>query len=313
MARAGGQGLLRVAQVNCGEEGLHISEYKLPLSDKILSVNRNFMRRLFKKMGALAGVLFALTLLGLGLFYFNQEKLIFFPEHLDHDFHFAFPTRFQEANIDIGSDTSINYLVFNPDSTKGVILYFHGNAGSLKDWGWAGAEIAQRTDWAVWMMDFPGYGKSTGTLPKNEKILLSMARALRDEISKKHASLPLVLYGRSIGSAIASALAAEKPATALILETPYRSLAKLGHEIYPFLPESFSRFDLDNERGLRSVGSMPVLIVHGTSDSVIPFRHGKFLSGIAPHTRFIAVEGGDHNNLSQFPEYWPALKTFLSQ
>ncbi len=268
--------------------------------------------KLVRRLVVLSGCVLLLASIGIGLFYFNQEKVLFFPEVLPDNFKFSFPGEVRESNIKLGSGGSINYLAFNPGSTKGLVLYFHGNAGSLKDWGFAASDIAKNTGWGVWIMDFPGYGKSTGPLPKNEKVLIEMGRALRDEISREKPQLPLVLFGRSVGSGIATALAFEKRPAGLILETPYRSIAKLGHEIYPFLPEFFSRFDLDNEKLLPSVDSTPVLILHGTSDSVIPFKHGKFLSELKPQARLVIFQGGDHNNLDNFPEYWPAVASFLS-
>jgi pimeloyl-ACP methyl ester carboxylesterase len=270
-----------------------------------------FKMRIYSVLGSLILSCILLYLLGIGYIYFYQERFVFFPSRLNQDYPFQFRSDFIENTIELSSRAKINYLVFNSKSAKGVILYFHGNAGSLKDWGWVAAEIAQKTGWCVWIMDFPGYGKSSGPLPKNEKVLLEMGNVMRAQILKERPDLPLVLYGRSIGSGIAAALAVEKPVSGLILETPYRSLAKLGHEIYPFFPESISRFDFDNERSLKSLDSTPVLIFHGSNDRIIPQEHGKLLSEIAGQSQFISIANGDHNNLSDFPEYWSALINFL--
>jgi hypothetical protein len=256
---------------------------------------------------------FILVLTGISWFYFNQEKWIFFPETLNKDFKFNFVTDFKEKNLKLKSGEIINYLIFNDGSEKGSVLYFHGNAGSLKDWGLVASEISKRTGWEVVIMDFPGYGKSTGNLPKNHRVLVEMGRALRNEILNKNSERPFILFGRSIGTGIAVALAAEKKPSGLILETPYRSFAKLGREFYPFLPESFSRFDLDNEKSMKSFESMPGLILHGTNDSVIPFEHSKVLNSLNSGFELVAIEGGDHNNLREFPTYWPSVEQFLKQ
>jgi len=268
--------------------------------------------QLMRSFLILSGCVLLLACIGIGFLYFNQEKIVFFPEVLSENYQFSFQREFRESNITLGLGQNINYLVFNPDSTKGVLLYFHGNAGSLKDWGFAASDIADKTGWAVWIMDYPGYGKSTGPLAKNEKILIEMGQALRDKIVNEKSQLPLVLFGRSVGSGIATVLASEMQPSGLILETPYRSIAKMGREIFAFLPESFSRYDLDNEKLLPSVDLASVLILHGTDDRVIPFYHGELLSELSPQARFVAIEGGGHNNLDAFSVYWPAVKNFLS-
>lgn len=246
-------------------------------------------------------------------FYFHQERLVFFPEKLAQDFSFNFAAPFREANIELNSGEKISYLVFNEKSTKGSILYFHGNAGSLRDWGFVASELAKQTGWAVWIMDYPGYGKSSGRLPKNEKVLLAMGQALYSKIAQEKPHLPMVLFGRSIGSGIATMLAVNNATTGLILESPYRSIAKLGKEIYPFLPEAFSRFDLDNENVLMNANNLPVLMLHGTADEVIPITHSEVLSRLNPQTKLVVIQNASHNNLDQFAQYWPAVQKFLSR
>lgn len=262
------------------------------------------------------GSLLSLGFLVIGWLYLNQEKLLFFPETLPEDFKFKFSLPFVESTIQLSSGARINTLSFVPQNSKGVILYFHGNAGSLKDWGHTAAQMTERTGWNVWIVDYPGFGKSSGNLPKTEQPLIETARLLRNQISEIHPNLPVVLFGRSLGSGIATALAHEVHPAALILETPYLSIAKLGHEIYPILPESFSRFHLDNERWLPTLGSTPILILHGTGDKVIPYRHGEILDQIAnrlgSYCRLVLFQDGEHNNLVEFPEYWPSVVGFLT-
>lgn len=260
-----------------------------------------------------AGIFFLLLFGFYALLYIFQERLLFFPEKLATDFEFNYSEKFVEGNLSLPSGPSINYLVFNPDSSRGAILYFHGNAGSLRDWGNAALEIAQQSGWSVWIMDYPGFGKSSGSLPKSESVLLEMGRTFWNEIQRTKPGLRVALFGRSIGSGVATNLAVEKNPAALILETPYRSLAKLGHEVYPIVPEFFSRFDLDNEKLIPSLNEMPLLILHGTQDELIPFKHGEILSRLKPGSKFVLIEGGGHNNLSAYPDYWPALTAFLKK
>ena len=249
--------------------------------------------------------------LGMCFFYFNQHKIVFYPEKLKQDFVFKFSESFKEENLALKNGKSINYLVFSRENPQGVILYFHGNAGSLSTWGWTAAELSQRTNFEVWIMDYPGFGKSSPPLAKTEKTLFEMSEAFYEKIQEKSQSLPLVLFGRSIGSAIATDLFVKTKASGLILETPYTSLAELGNTLYPFLPKWFSRYDLNNERELRKVLERNVFIVHGMKDEIIPFSQGKHLSTLSPHFKFISIEDGGHNDLSNFPKFWKELEGFF--
>jgi alpha-beta hydrolase superfamily lysophospholipase len=261
----------------------------------------------FKALGLLLVLLFS----GLLLLYFNQERLLFYPERLSAGYSFQFPNEFQEANLELSGGEFVNYLVFNASSTKGILLYFHGNAGSLASWGFVADELAQRTGWCVWMMDYPGFGKSSGALPKTEKILFEMGHSILAEVRKVNPQPPTVLFGRSVGTGIASDLAAKTEVAGLVLESPYRSIAKLGHEIFPLLPESFSRFHLDNESVLKVLKDTPIAIFHGSSDEVIPVAHGRFLSGLQSPLKYVEIKNGFHNNLSDFSDYWTELQLFL--
>ncbi len=269
------------------------------------------MKKLLYRLSRIFGLLFFVGSLGVLYLYYYQEKLLFFPETLPPDFQFSYLNS-HENEISLSTGARIHFLVFNSKSERGVILYFHGNAGSLASWGQVAEDLVRETGWSVWIMDYPGYGKSSGPIPKSERPLLEMARVIETQMGSQKPNLPVVYYGRSIGTGIASMLSLEKRPSGLILESPYKSVARLGHEIYPFLPESFSRFNLENETGVKAMAPDPTLIFHGTSDGVIPFKHGKELSESNPAAKFVPIEGGDHNNLSGFSEYWPAIRGFLS-
>jgi uncharacterized protein len=266
-----------------------------------------------EKMFKLVTLALIIGLLVVTFFYFGQSRLLFFPERLPSDFKFSFGVPFHESNLELSGGQRVVYLKFNSESKAGTILFFRGNAGSLRDWGHVAAQLAHNSGWSVWIMDYPGSGKSTGSLPKSEKILIEMGEALKNIILETRPNMPLVLFGRSIGSAIATTVTALSQGTVdgLVLETPYRSISRLGREIYPFLPAWFSRYDLDNERWLSKIDSTRVLIIHGTADHIVPFEHGKFLSKINSNFRLSIIEEGGHNNLSDFSDYWLELRAFL--
>ena len=261
-------------------------------------------------------VIAALVLFGtlLAVLYFRQKNLVFFPNVTDKSKPLSFPARYTENFLEFaGGD--VHYLIFSPaNAAPGVILYFHGNAGSLEDWGYVAAEITEATGFEVWIMDYPGFGKSGGGLPSTQAPLISMGEKFIHEIQKQRPGAPILLQARSIGTGIASRLGESENIAGLILETPYLSLKELAREIYPWIPGFLLAFRFDNTKLKDIQKNFPVLIVHGTNDEIIPYRHGKELhEALGPRSTFASIQGARHNNLSDFPEYWRALKEFTAK
>lgn len=173
----------------------------------------------------------------LALLYFSQEKLIFVSEKLAADHSFRFQGEFEERWVEFDG-ARVHSLLFKIRPSKGVILYFHGNAGNLEGWGNVAAEIAARSRWDVWIVDYYGYGKSPGSI-RSEEQLHRVAKALWEAASSEYRNV--LIYGRSIGTGIATKLAAEKGAAGLVLEMPYTSLTSLAKKIFPLVPSTLHR------------------------------------------------------------------------
>ena len=257
-------------------------------------------------------ILFFSTVLILcvSVLYFFQSKLLFFPVHLEKNHVFKFDMPFEEKFISYGDQEIIHGVLFKPSHPVGRILYFHGNGGALDSWGYAGAELAQKLNCEVLILDFPGYGKSTGDLPTSEKALYESGEAaLKELVSSTDSALPIILYGRSLGSAVASYLASKSNVQGLILETPYLSIKAMAAVMFPIVPSFLVRYDLDNQKNILNL-TMPVLIIHGTADSVIPYSQAKRLANESSKANFMTIEGGGHNDLSNFPQYWEGVQKF---
>jgi uncharacterized protein len=266
-----------------------------------------------KKALLLAGTLIFIFSMLLAFLYWQQEKIIFFPVKLDHNQAFSFRAAYMEEYISLKNGDEINYLIFPVDDPRGVILYFHGNAGAMDTWGQVAADLAYKTQREIWIMDYPGFGKSTGELAPNEKVLLEMGDALVDKIKLQHPDLPLFLFGRSLGSGIASGVAKENSnkISGLILETPYTSLKSLAHRIYPFVPPFLVNYDLNSTQLIGS-DIHNILIIHGTEDQVIPYEQSEELArDLKFQAQLVTIEGGNHNNLSEFTRYWTRLGTYF--
>lgn len=253
----------------------------------------------------IVGILYILLCIAVFTF---QEKLIFHPEKLHREFTFETKYPHEELYFDIGK-SSIHALYFKQENPKGCILYFHGNAGSLSSWH----DVSERfieLGYDVLIHDYAEYGKSTGKL--SNKQLYREADELYAYLKQRYDESDIVIYGRSLGTGIASYLAAKTTPNRLVLETPYKSLGALGKRIYPFLPiNQLLKYKLNNARYLKQV-DCPVLIFHGTADEVVPYESGKKLEKLLkPDDKFITIEGGFHSNLDAYDAYHRELKAFL--
>ncbi len=230
------------------------------------------------------------------------DKVIFQPpsRHL-----FTVPLIYLE--VEPGLRIALRYL---PPAGNGslVILYSHGNAEDLSYMENYLQEFRFR-GYGVAAYDYEGYGQSDGK-PSEANAYRDIERVYRfltDE--EKIAPERIVIYGTSVGSGPACYLAEKVPAAALVLEAPFTSafsVINLG-----WLPG-------DRFPNLRRIGNirMPVLIIHGDRDSVVPFSHGKELYDKANEPKkFYHVKGAGHNNIhpTAGEEYWSVLSGYLSE
>jgi uncharacterized protein len=240
--------------------------------------------------------------------YTQQERLIFYPEVLAPDFTFTFPGRFEA--IALPSDGAvISALYFKADHPKGVVLYFHGNAGSLRSWGAVAATFVQR-GYDVLMPDYRGYGKSSGHIASEQMLHDDAAVAYRYLLGR-YPEEQIVIYGRSIGSGIATYLAKSHRPRMLILETPYFSLKEIVRQHYPFVPGALLKYPLRTDLWIGDVGC-PVYLFHGTSDDLIPHGASQRLAALVrTEHQLITIVGGGHNDLSNFEQYGQELDRIL--
>jgi len=252
----------------------------------------------------LGGILFLSVLA-----YLLQEKFIFRPEILKADFAFKYQIPFREYFFDSAPGVRINALHFYRENPKGLILYFHGNTRSIK--GWARyAKDFYRFDYDVVLVDYRGFGKSTGK--RNEKEMLKDMQYVYDQLCKKYPEDHLIVYGRSLGSGFATKVASDNNPRYLILDAPYFNFKKVIERFLPFLPVRLVlRYQLRSDKWLPLV-KCHTYIIHGTKDKLIPIRHSIALQAKHPRkTTLIRIEGGGHNNLPSFDEYHNFIRDIL--
>jgi uncharacterized protein len=246
-----------------------------------------------------------------------QKKIAFRnkPLGLDYTYSFVHRVPFEEAWLRHEGHFACNYLYFRTDSSKrqGLVLYFHGNADNLARWG-KHANDFTRNGYDVLMMDYPQFGKSTGTL--SEENLNLMAEAFYAKARERFDESQIVLYGRSLGTGIATKLAVGHRPKMLLLETPYTNLPAVGRSYFPLLPyELISRVKFHTDEVIGRV-SCPMHLFHGTADRIVPYEHSLQLAALLqqkPETVLTTLAGGKHKNLATYPAYHAALDSCLRQ
>ena len=250
-------------------------------------------------------------LVGAVLLYAFQENIIFLDDELPKDYAFDFDTRFEEVDLKTEDGANLNAIHFKADSAKGLILYFHGNQGNLTRWGNIAEEFAA-LQYDVVVMDYRGYGKSRG--PRSMEAMLNDAEEFYQYALKYFREDQITLYGRSLGTGLASWLAGKHRPQRLILETPYYSLAAVARRYYPIYPSQLAlRYNFESFKYLKSA-SCPVFIFHGTEDEVVPYAQGKQLFESLPvgKGKLITIEEGQHKNLSGFESYWNSILSIFN-
>jgi uncharacterized protein len=240
-----------------------------------------------------------------------QTKLIFPAEKIPAGETFSANKGGEEVSIKTEDGVILSAIRYANFKSPRIILYFHGNAGSLASWRFVYNDLEYlRTDMII--LDYRGYGKSGGKI--TEKGLYLDAKALYDYArGLGYADSNIIVYGRSVGTGVAVDLAQGKSLAGVILESPYASLrGMIYREFWFMMPWFYLCYSLDSYAKLPKVAA-PVLILHGTKDDVIPFKYGKRLSEAkASGVAFVPVAGGGHNDLDGFPAKRRALEAFLA-
>ena len=196
---------------------------------------------------------------------------------------------------------------------KAALLYCHGNGGNISHL-LPHLEMFHRLGIQVLLFDYRGYGHSQGE-PSEQGTYLDAEAAWRYLIEQRGVPAnQILIFGQSLGGAIAAWLAARHTPAALILESAFTSLPAIGAVHYPYLPVRWlARFDYNTIGSLRQVRS-PVLVIHSRQDEMIPFSHGQRLFEAAPDRKMFLEITGDHNSgfLTSVAAYEEGLRNFLT-
>jgi uncharacterized protein len=246
----------------------------------------------------------------LALMYVFQRALLYFPDTAHTPPARAGLARAEEVMLTSGDSEKLIAWFVAPRGNKPVVLYFQGNAEGLP------ARV-NRFTWlttdgtGLLALCYRGYGGSTGT--PTEDGLIRDANAAYDFARARYPAKRIVLFGESLGTAVAVALAAGHEVAGVILDAPFTSAAAVGAAAYPFAPVRWlmkDKFHSDERIGRVSA---PLLVLHGEQDRIVPIRFGEKLFSLAREPkRFVRFPQGGHVDLDDHGAA-KVVREFLAQ
>ena len=243
--------------------------------------------------------------------YFLQDMLLFHPVQLKQNEKYDFSEPHREVNIPVNNQSNLNIIQFTTKDSlpAGVVLYFHGNKRNIA-WYAKFAPFFTKHNYEVWMIDYPGYGKSTGKF--DEQTLYAWAKLLYKLARSRYPADSIIVYGKSLGTGIAAQLASTNNCKRLILETPYYSLTSMAKRYFFMYPVDWMiHYKIPTWQYLQKV-EVPITIFHGTNDGLIPYRNCERLKKLLKKDdEFISIENGSHNDLYTFPQTVSKLDSLL--
>lgn len=284
-----------------------------------MSWNRRWMLRLAVKRVGLGVAVFAIIILLMALF---ERSLIFFPTR--------YPDGFWDVSA-VGSGTGcvVEDCFFDTDDgvrlhgwmsrresggeTDPVILFFHGNAGNLSHRADFVLDLTTRLPAQVLAVGYRGYGRSEGR--PSEAGLYADARAAWRYLTAEQGATAdrIVVFGKSLGGAVAVDLAMDVSPAGLIVESSFTSVPAMAGKHYPFVPKFLIRTQMNSVAKIVQI-RCPKLFVHSKADRVVPYTLGRELYEAAPEPKtFYEVVGAGHNETSLVggTAYFEALSDFV--
>ena len=218
---------------------------------------------------------------------------------------------YEEVSIKTGDNLLLSAWYFPANNPSHLIMYCHGNAGDIRDWTHAMPPFLEM-GCSVLLFDYRGYGKSQGKPSESGLYLDGESVWGWVEEKAEEEGITAVILGKSLGSAVAIHVATQTPPAALILDSAFTSMREITMTVTPWLPDAMLP-ELYESLNVVPKLTCPTLVIHGRNDTLVPLAHGQALfdTMTCPKTMRI-IDGADHNNLSNFPDYYAAIQTFLT-
>lgn len=271
----------------------------------------------FGKMDAFKLVVLALLIpIFVWAFASMEKRLIFYPEKTIWTTPADRRLSYEDVFFQTSDGVRLNGWFVPGSGRSATLLWFHGNTGNIADRVDNIALLHDRLGISIFIFDYRGYGRSGGSVSeegtyRDAEAALAYLRSRKDVNPAK-----IILFGRSLGAAIAVELAAKEPCAGLLLESPFTSVKEMADSAFPLFPVGFFfRTKYDALSKIKQV-KVPVLILHGDRDEIVPFSMGRriFEAANEPKT-FFTIKGAGHNDTYQMGgrAYLRALDRFIEE
>ncbi len=252
------------------------------------------------------------------LFWSFHPQLLFQPTFLPTDFQYNFKSSFKEINFEPEKDVRLNALWFSSpvvQKKRKIVLFFHGNRDNLTRWGREYTERFTSRGYDVVIYDYRGYGKSRGE--RSEAALHRDAQFVYNFLKKQVSEDSIIVYGYSLGTGMASRIAANNRPKMLILEAPYASIPTLAHTQLPIFPyEWLTRYKFRTDSCFAHI-RCPIHLFHGTKDMTVPYKNSLILSNLTTQSSvkvgLTTIPNGQHLFLNNSPIYHLVLDSLLKK
>ena len=248
------------------------------------------------------------------ILYLFQKRFIYRPSAAIENTPEAAGLKYEDVTLTTSDGVKISAWYVPADDARGTVLFCHGNAGNVSH---RLMDLVQFNDLGlnVLIFDYRGYGASEGS--PSEKGTYRDAEAAWEHLLDRRGEKPgrIVVFGRSLGGAVAAWLAVEKTPAGLILESTFTSIPDMARKMYPVYPiRLLARVHYDTLSHVRQL-KCPVLVLHSRDDDMIPFEHGKKLHEAAPQPKeFLEMRGGHNSPHMDHPDdYANAVGGFITR
>ena len=241
--------------------------------------------------------------------YLNQRKLLYLPSennYLDDQIDF----NFREVFIDVEKNLKLKaWLIENDFKNKKTLVFFHGNAGNLSNRTYKLNQLS-KLDLNIIILAWRGFSGNEGE--PSEQNLYNDAKKTIDWLNSRGVkNKNIILYGESLGTGIAVELGQINEFGGIILESPFTSMTNAAKNIYPWLPVKYLLKDkYDSEKKIKNI-KIPILIMHGKKDNIVPFKMGKKLYDLANNPKFFYFTESDDHMMTFDENLVSAIKNFL--
>ena len=241
--------------------------------------------------------------------YLNQRKLLYLPSennYLDDQIDF----NFREVFIDVEKNLKLKaWLIENDFKNKKTLVFFHGNAGNLSNRTYKLNQLS-KLDLNIIILAWRGFSGNEGE--PSEQNLYNDAKKTIDWLNSRGVkNKNIILYGESLGTGIAVELGQTNQFGGIILESPFTSMTNAAKNIYPWLPVKYLLKDkYDSEKKIKNL-QIPILIMHGKKDNIVPFKMGKKLYDLANNPKFFYFTENDDHMMTFDEQLVGTIKNFL--